>query len=85
MAGVMPNPAAVKRVTSKKPYLLTRDDDGHWYLLPYDLRKDFEAWVTYEGAYSCGIVREPWIGTDYNEYRINGPHTLKIYSWSDDQ
>ena len=30
-------------------YLLARDDDGHWYLMPEETKEAFDAWV-YESA-----------------------------------
>lgn len=67
---------SIKRITSKKPYVLENDDSGHYYLIPYDLKEDFDEWLS--------IGYENWEGIDYEQFRINGPHTLKIYSWADD-
>lgn len=76
---------SVKRVTSKKPYLLTQDDDCHWYLIPYDSVDRFEAWIKWNDDDSEDRNdHEPTAdGLDFNSFRINGPHTLKIYSWAD--
>lgn len=78
---------SVKRVTSKKPYRLIQDDDAHWYLIPQDLRGEFESWLSDHRTYSYQefeiLQRRPEY-INFDECRINGPHTLKIYSWADE-
>lgn len=66
---------AATRITSKKPYRLIQDDDCHWYLIPYDLQPQFERWVS-------ELQQDDYV--DFADHRINGPHTLKIYSWGEE-
>lgn len=73
---------SVKRVTSKKPYLLTQDDDCHWYLIPLDVEAEFRDWCKWIEGWING-TDSTYEGLDFNDFRINGPHTLKIYSWAD--
>lgn len=73
---------SVKRITSKKPHKLEQDDDGHWYIIPYDLVDEFNEWIRQESDLDP-VGNMFWEGSDFNQFRINGPHTLKIYSWAD--
>jgi hypothetical protein len=38
-------------------YLLDSDDDGHWYLMPVEVREAFNEFVYEEGAEPEGVVR----------------------------
>lgn len=42
-------------------YFLSRDDDGHWYLVPESVRDAFSEWVEAEDgtAEPEGVVRIP--------------------------
>lgn len=71
---------AAQRITSKKPHRLIQDNDCHWYIIPYDVIDEFWTWVGWQENY-CEPSYE---GLDFNQFRINGPHTLKIYSWGED-
>ena len=47
-----------------------KDDDGHNYLIPAYLQKQFNLWIEeelYDDADYCG--------EDFNAYRIDGGHT----------
>lgn len=60
--------------------MLVSDDDGHWYLMPEREVTRFEAVIGMAGDddVSDTILRE--IGA-YDRYRIDNPHTLRIYEW----
>ena len=30
-------------------YILTQDNDGHWYVIPAEKEKDFSKWVSIDG------------------------------------
>lgn len=36
-------------------YMLVQDDDAHWYVIPVDKEKDWEAWIGTED-YENGVV-----------------------------
>lgn len=68
----------VKRITSKKPHKLMQDDSCHWYLVPFNRWDEFEVWLTQDFDEFPDNVNK------FDEFKINGPHTLKIYSWAED-
>jgi hypothetical protein len=61
---------AAHRTASHAPrpvrYLLDRDDDGHWYLMPADVHGQFEEFVE-----SCGELDQP-----AGVMRINAPSSI---------
>lgn len=71
---------SVKRITSKKPHRLIQDDDGHWYIIPYDFVDEFHDWIDGSFEVLTTTMDDP---IDFDQFRINGPHTLKIYSWAE--
>lgn len=49
-----------------------KDDDGHWYLIPYNKTREFEHWVwgNAEGF--------DWSGADFDDMRCNDPSNYII-------
>lgn len=66
-------------MSNKPPSRLLQDGDGHWYLIPVGQETSFYFWV--DGQEKA----MDWTGGDYSERRINGPHTLVLLDWRDDQ
>lgn len=71
----------VKRITSKKPHRLIQDNDCHWYLIPYNFVDEFHQWIEDPYEQLLTTTEEP---IDFDQFRINGPHTLKLYSWAEE-
>ena len=57
-------------------FLLTRDDDGHWYLIHSHEKKAFETWL------ENGPYWENYDGPCFDENRIDGPGSIYILEWS---
>ena len=52
--------------------IITRDDDGHWYLIPLEYKDEFSRLVDDEEYfYSCGGFMPDWaLSLDYPEQII---------------
>lgn len=59
-------------------HLLTRDNNGHWYVIPAARESEFDNWVTAcEDDASCGDLTQP----DY-VVSVNGaPERVKFRNW----
>ncbi len=55
---------------------LIKDDNDHWYLIPWELQESFWDWLEKEEEGLC-----EWHPVDFNQYSIDGPHCLKIKEW----
>ncbi len=65
----------MKPITKTEPYVLTSDDDGHWYFMPESLAARFESLVNMMGD-------EPEGEWDmFVPYQIDGPHILRVTGW----
>lgn len=65
-------------MSNKPPSRLLQDGDGHWYLIPVGKEDDFEYWISNEEQ------TRDWHGYDFDELRINGPHTLVLLDWREE-
>lgn len=59
-------------------FCLVRDDDCHWYVIPVEMKDDFDRWKKTQAH--C----EDWDGHDFNENRIDGPHRLVFKTWREE-
>lgn len=53
-------------------YFLSVDNDGHWYLVPLDRRRDWHAWADLPED-----DERAWDAPDYAK-RIDGPYMLSF-------
>lgn len=58
----------------KEKYIITNDDDGHWYLIPLRLYQKFNEWVCTDWD-----LRDKDI--DFNSYRIDYPEQVIIETY----
>ena len=63
-------------ITKTEPYILTSDDDGHWYFMPESLSARFEQ--LYEMS-SEELPQKEW--DKFAKYQIDGPHVLRVTQW----
>jgi len=68
--------APKKKVAFKEPqrYVFVGDDDCHDYLIPVEMKEQFETWL------EAGPYWEDYEGEDFNLYRIDG---LREFSFTD--
>jgi len=57
-------------------YRLVSDDDNHYYMVPIPLEEEFYQWVQIPE-----VMAYKYEGPDWNDYRVNGPHTIVIQEW----
>lgn len=55
-------------------FMLTSDDDGHWYIIPADERRAFDKWVRDTGRY--------WEDPDAMEYPGDQPEWARAVGGS---
>ena len=59
---------------------LIRDDDGHWYVIPWREEPRFNAWLKAVSENSgCGGSDEDW--KYFEGCRVDGPHRVVFHSW----
>ena len=64
-------------MTNRTSYLLSQDDEGHWYLFPKDKQKEFEQWVQKQCSDDADGEYPEWLKD------IDGPHRLLIYDYEE--
>ena len=61
-------------------FLLTRDDDNHWYVVPASKYDEFERWVNHNSyTYRDGFT--PWDGFNFDLCRVQSPHKIRFQKW----
>lgn len=56
---------------------LVDDDDGHWYVIRVEEEKSFAQWL------DAAPYWEGYKGKDFDQCRVDGPHTVQFASWSE--
>lgn len=59
-------------------YRLIQDEDCHWYVIRTTQEEEFNQW---QDAMAGAI---DWDGFDFNEVRVNGPHTITFPEWKEE-
>jgi len=65
-------------MTNKQKFILTNDEDGHWYIIPESKKDEFDNWLdlVYSEEADCGDMPE-WAKC------IDGPHSIIIHEYSE--
>lgn len=63
----------LNKMTNRKKYSLTRDNDCHWYLIPVENQDDWEAWLDIDSDDEAS-----WNVPDFAE-AVDGPHSVEFY------
>lgn len=79
--GELPEPDGYGRqsfIETERRYRLIQDEDGHWYVIRVDETEKFEAWV------AAGPYWDGYVGKDFGDLMVNGPHTVSFPTWSEE-
>lgn len=55
---------------------LVTDDDGHWYVIPCNMRDTFDDWVS-----SATDGTEDFDPDLFSDRRVDGPHEVVFEGW----
>lgn len=77
----------MKKSTKQPPSLILQDNEGHWYIIPENKVVAFESALAifhkaddYEGEAYDRTYQQ--VGR-FQNYRIDGPHRLRLLAWEE--
>lgn len=59
-------------------YRMIQDEECHWYVIRVGQIEEFNQW--HDAMAEC----EKWDGFDFNDVRVNGPHTVTFPEWKEE-
>lgn len=59
-------------------YRMIQDEECHWYVIRVGQVEEFNQWQ--DAMADC----EKWDGFDFNDVRVNGPHTVTFREWKEE-
>jgi len=60
-----------------KEFVITEDDNGHWYVIPHARQAEFEEYVEHLNA---NEDEEEWEGYDFEHCRIKGSPNVVLFT-----
>lgn len=60
-----------------KEFVITEDDNGHWYVIPYACQAEFEEYVEHLNA---NEDEEEWEGHDFGSCRVRGALNIVLFT-----
>lgn len=62
---------------NQEPSILTKDNDGHWYLVPCSKQSSFSDFV------EASENDRDWSGFDFDACRISSPYHIRLLAWEE--
>jgi len=59
--------------------VLVEDDDGHWYVIPRGLQKQFQEWVEFT-FFDEKDEDDEWEGYDFESCSVGGDPSLVVFT-----
>jgi hypothetical protein len=66
----------LKTMTNRQKYILTTDNDCHWYLIPTEKYDQWNTWLESEDEETC------WNVPSFAK-AVDGPHSIIIHEYSE--
>lgn len=74
----LPAPTLTLTLAASPRYRMIQDEECHWYVIRVGQVEEFNLWQ--DAMAEC----EKWDSFDFNDVRVNGPHTVTFPEWKEE-